>query len=153
MVAQPIPVEPGLFRAEREELAQVLDIAEKIRPVTERVSVPTDAGGPSEPARTRQMKATDTIPVQCLLTVDGGGDRVSLTLPLRSIPIAPPDVYELQTLGTVKGLKVTLRVSATGQGNLELQTNYIGLDASRALSYARFVDALKREDGRFTVSA
>lgn len=152
MVAQPIPIASGLFRAEREEPAQVLALPEKIRPATERVSVTTGAGGPAEAVTARRARAAD-VPTQCLLTVEYGDGKVSLTLPLRSIPIDPPNVYELETPGTVRGLKLAMRVSATGQGNLQLQTDYTGMEIGRALSYARFFDALKREDGRFTVSA
>lgn len=93
------------------------------------------------------------VPVQCLLVVEHGGEKISLNLPLRSIPIDPPNVYDLETPGTVRGFRLAMRVSVTGQGNLELQTDYTGLDVGRVLSYARFVDALKRKDGRFTVSA
>jgi len=151
MVAQPIPVAPGVFRAEREEPAQVLSLTEKIQPATNRVSVVTEASRPAE-AATAPRATTAGIPVQCLLAVEYGGEKTSLTLPLRTRPIAP-NVYDLETPGTVRGLNLAMRVSASGQGNLQLQTDYTGLEVGRALSYARFVDALKREEGKFTVSA
>lgn len=154
MVAQPIPIAPGLFRAEGEEPAQVLDLTQRIRPSTERVSVTARAGRPSESATARQpARPTDALPMQCLLAVEGGAGRVSLTLPMRSTPVDPPSVYEFETPCTVRGLKLYIRVSADGQGALQVETDYTGLDASRALSYARFLDALRWEDGRFTVSA
>lgn len=153
MVAQPIPVAPGVFRAKREEPAQVLDLTEKIRPATELVSVATSSGRPAAKAVPASRTKAVNVPAQCLLTVEHSDGKASLTLPLLSIPIDPPNVYELETPGTVRGLKLAMRVSATGQGNLQLQTDYTGLDIGRALSYAQFVDALKREDGRFTVSA
>src|SRR5215204_6053421 len=151
MVAQPIPVAPGAFRAEREEPVQVLPLPETIQSATENVWVSTTSGGPIEEATARRATAADA-PMQCLLTVDYGDEKVSLTLPLRSIPMDPPNEYYLETPGTVRGFRLAMRVSATGQGNLQLQTDYTGLDAGRILSYARFVDALRREEGRFTVS-
>jgi uncharacterized protein (DUF433 family) len=144
MVAQPIPVAPGVFQAERQEPARVLNLSERIRSAAERVSVPTGPGMPSPIA---------DILVQCLLTVEAGDEQVSLTLPMRSVPIDPPNIYYLETPGTVRGIKLAMRVSATGQGNLQLQTDYTGLETGRILSYARFANALRREEGKFTVSA
>lgn len=151
MVAQPIPLAPGVFRAEREEPAQVLPLTQEIRPATERASVVTGSGRPAETVARRATMSD--IPTQCLLTVEYDGEKVSLTLPLRSIPIDSPNVYDLETPGTVRGLKLAMRVSASGQGNLQLQTDYTGLDVDRILSYARFVDALRAQHGSFTVSA
>lgn len=151
MVAQPIPVAPGVFRADHEEPALELSLAEKIQPATDPLSVATKAGHASETTAARRATLAD-IPVQCLLVVEYGSEKTSLTLPLRTIPIAP-DVYDIKTPGTVRGLKLAMRVSASGQGSLQLQTDYTGLEVGRALSYARFVDALKREAGKFTVSA
>jgi hypothetical protein len=130
----------------------VLPLPEKIQSATESVWVATRSGGPIEAATVRRATAAD-VPTQCLLTVDYGDEKVSLTLPLRSMPIDPPNTYYLETPGTVQGFKLAMRISATGQGNLQLQTDYTGLDAGMILSYARFVDALRREEGRFTVSA
>lgn len=72
---------------------------------------------------------------------------------MRSIPIDPPNVYDLETPGTVRGIKLAIRVSANMRGNLEMQTNYTGLDVDKVISYARFANALRREKGMFTVSA
>jgi hypothetical protein len=152
MVIQPIPIPPGLFKADREELAQILPLTERVRPVTEPASVTTGAGPSVQTANARQARA-DQIPVQCLLTVEDGDKKVSLTLPMRSVPIDPPNVYDLETPGTVPGIKLALRVSTNKRGALQLQTNYIGLDVDRILSYARFAYALRREQGIFVVSA
>lgn len=151
MVAQPIPVAPGVFRADHEEPALELSLAEKIQPATDSLSVTTEAGRATETTAARRATMVD-IPVQCLLVVEYGSEKTSLTLPLRTIPIAP-NVYDIKTPGTVRGLKLAMRVSASGQGSLQLQTDYTGLEVGRAQSYARFVDALKREAGKFTVSA
>jgi hypothetical protein len=91
--------------------------------------------------------------VQCLLVVEDGGEKVSLTLPMRSTPVDPPDTYYLETTGTVRGIRLAMCGAASGQGSLQLETDYTGLNATNALSYARFVTALKRAEGRFTVSA
>ncbi len=149
MVAQPIPV--PRFRAEHEEPAWVLPLTE-VRPAAGRVSVRTGPGSDGDPA-TRPRPTAANLPVQCLLVVEDGRERVSLTLPMRSTPVDPPDTYYLETPGTVRGIRLAMRVSAAGQGTLQLETNYTGLDAAKALSYARFIAALKRMEGRFTVSA
>jgi hypothetical protein len=44
--------------------------------------------------------------VQCLLVVEDDDEKTSLTLPMRRIPIDLPDVYELATPGTVRGIKL-----------------------------------------------
>jgi len=93
------------------------------------------------------------MPVQCLLTVEHADKKVSLTLPMRSVPIDPPNVYDLETPRTVRGIKLALRVSANMQGTLQLRTNYTGLDVDKILSYARFANALRWEQGIFVVSA
>lgn len=149
MVAQPIPV--PRFRAEREEPARVLPLTE-VRPAAGRVSVRTGSGGDGAPA-TVPRATIRNLPVRCLLVVEGGGERVSLTLPMRSTPVEPPDTYHMETPGTVRGIRLAMSVSAAGQGTLQLETDYTGLDAARAASYARFVAALERREGRFTVSA
>lgn len=95
----------------------------------------------------------ENIPVRCLLMIEQDREKTSLMLPLRSILVDPPNVYDLETPGTVQGIELTMRVSATDQGNLQLQTDYAGLEIGRALSYARFVAALKGKDGTFTISA
>src|SRR5215210_2045947 len=153
MVAQPIPVPPGVFQADREEPAQILDLNERIRSAAQRVSVPTGPGLHSPEAASARRATMADILVQCLLTVEYGDERVSLTLPMRSVPIDPPNVYYLETPGTVRGIKLAMHVSVTDRGNLQLQTNYVGLETGRILSYARFADALRREEGRFAVSA
>jgi len=95
----------------------------------------------------------DQLPVQCLLTLDDDEEKVSLTLPMRVIAIDPDNVYELETPATVKGIRLVVRVSADKRGALEMQTNYTGLDAGQALSYARFANALRKVQGSFVVSA
>lgn len=151
MVSQPIPVAPGDFKAGREEPEQILDVTEEIRPAQEHVSVVTGVGHHTETATARQTRVNP--PVQCLLTVEHGSEKTSLTLPLRSTPVDPPNVYDLETPGTVQGLRIGMRVSATEQGTFQLDADYSGLEVGRALSYARFVDALKNGEGRFTIAA
>ena len=149
MVAQPIPV--PRFQAESEEPVQVLPLTE-VRPATGRVSVRTRPGGDGAPA-TVPSATIANLPVRCLLVVEDGGEKVSLTLPMRSTPVDSPDTYYMETPGAVRGLRLAMRVSAAGQGSLQLETDYTGLDVARATSYARFVAALKGREGRFTVSA
>ncbi len=119
-----------------------------MRPVAENTAVVTGAGPSIETANARRARA-DQKPVQCLLNVDSGDEKVSLTLPMRSIPIDPPHVYDLETPGTVRGIKLAMRVSISIQGTLEMQTNYTGLDVDKIISYARFANALRRDQGTF----
>ncbi len=93
------------------------------------------------------------LPVQCLLAVEDEGGKVSLTLPMRYTPMDVLDMHYLEIPRTVQGIRLAMRVSGAGQGTLQLETDYTGLDVTRALAYARFVAALKRPEGRFTVSA
>ena len=149
MVAQPIPV--PRFQAESEEPVRVLPLTE-IRPAADRVSVPTGPGDAGE--RSTVPGATiANLPVQCLLAVEGGGERASLTLPMRTAPTGPPGGYHMETPGTVRGIRLAMSISAAGQGTLQLETDYTGLESGRALAYARFVAALKRAEGLFTISA
>lgn len=150
MVAQPIPVPPGVFQAEREEPARVLPFT-KVRSHTDRVSVSTGPGRDVKAATVQRATAVN-LPVQCLLVVDEAGEKVSLTLPMRRTPVDLPGVYYLETPRTVPGIWLAMRISAAGQGTLQLKTDYTGLDVARVISYARFVAALKRTEGRFTVS-
>jgi uncharacterized protein (DUF433 family) len=90
--------------------------------------------------------------LRCLLVVENGSEKVSLTLPMRSTPVDLPDTYYLETPRTVRGMWLSMGVFAGGQGTLQVETDYTALHASRALAYARFVAALKRAEGRFTVS-
>lgn len=78
---------------------------------------------------------------------------MSLTLPMRSAPVDPPNTYYMETPGTVRGIWLAIHASATGQGTLQFERNYTGLDTAKALAYARFIDSLKNEEGRFSVSA
>ena len=149
MLAQPIPV--PRFQAEREEPARGLPLAE-VRPAADSVSVRTGPNGGGVPAVLPRATIADP-PVQCLLVVEDDGEQTSLTLPMRSAEVGPPGTYYLETPRTVRGLRLAMRVSEAGQGTLQFETNYTGLDVSRAASYARFVAALKRRGGRFTVSA
>ncbi len=149
MVAQPIPV--PRFQAEHEEPARVLPLTE-IRPATGHVSVRTGPSGVGSPATAPRADITN-LPVRCLLVVEDEGEKVSLTLPMRCTPVDSPDTYNIETPGTVRGIRLAMSVSVTGQGSLQLQTDYTGLETSRALAYARFVAALKGAEGLFTVSA
>ena len=149
MVAQPIPV--SRFQAEREEPARALPLT-GVRPAADSVSVRTGSDGEGGPAAVPRATISDP-PVQCLLVVEDGDEEASLTLPMRSAQVGPPGTYHLETPRTVRGLRLAMRVSEAGQGTLQLETDYTGLDVSRAASYARFVAALKRRRGRFTVSA
>src|SRR5215210_3665418 len=156
MVAQPIPV--SRFRAEHEEPARVLPITE-VRPAAGRVSVRTGPDGDGDPATVPGATTTvpeaamiSDLPLRCLLVVEAGGERVSLTLPMHVMKVDPPAPYYLETSRTVRGLRLVMRFSKSGRGDLQLETDYTGLDATKAYSYARFVAALNRREGRFTVS-
>lgn len=149
MVAQPIPV--PRFQAEREDPARVLSLTE-IRTATERVSLRTKLGS-DEASVVAPRAAVARLPVRCLLVVEDGGEKTSLTLPMRSTPVDPPYTYYMETPGTVRGLRLAINVSDAEQGTLQLETDYTGLEATLAASYARFVAALKRSEGTFTVSA
>ena len=152
MVAQPIPV--PRFRAEHEEPARVLPITE-VRPAAGRVSVRTGPDGDGDPATVPEAAMIRDLPVRCLLAVEDEAERVSLVLPMRVVsPVDPLAPYYAETPGTVRGFRLAVRVSESGQGALQLETDYTDLDAAEAYSYARFVAALKRpREGRFTVSA
>lgn len=149
MVAQPIPV--PRFQAEHEEPVRVLALT-GIRPATNRVSVRTGPGDEGGAATVPRATITN-LPVRCLLVAEGKGEKVSLTLPMRYTPVDPAGTHHFETPRTVRGLRLAMRVSAAGPGTLQLETDYTGLDAARALAYARFVVALKGSEGRFTVSA
>jgi hypothetical protein len=105
MVAQPIPVAPGLFKSYREEPPETIAFPTRVNTVTESTSVVTGSGSSVETGNARRAKA-DQPPVQCLLVVEDDDEKTSLTLPMRRIPIDLPDVYELATPGTVRGIKL-----------------------------------------------
>jgi hypothetical protein len=149
MVAQPIPV--PRFQAEHEEPVRVLPLTE-VRPAAGRVSVRTRPGG-DEALATVPEETTSDLPVRFLLAMEDGGERVSLSLRMHVTQGDPPTPYYLETPGTVRGLRLAMRFSESGQGDLQLETDYTGLDAAKAYSYARFVAALKRREGIFRVLA
>jgi uncharacterized protein (DUF433 family) len=149
MVAQLIPV--PRFQAEHEEPIRVLPLTE-VRPAAGRVSVRTRPGGEGALA-TVPEETTSDLPVRFLLAVEDGGERVSLSLRMHVTQGDPPTPYYLETPGTVRGLRLAMRFSESGQGDLQLETDYTGLDAAKAYSYARFVAALKRREGIFRVLA
>jgi hypothetical protein len=87
-----------------------------------------------------------TRPMRCRLTVEGGGDPVSLDLPLKYDPEAAPD-FRLRTPDGAQGVEFVLNARPDGQATFNLDVRYAGLPVGRALSYVRFLRALYREEG------
>ncbi len=87
-----------------------------------------------------------TRPMRCRLTVERGDDPVSLDLPLKYDPEAAPD-FRLRTPDDAQGVEFVLNARPDRQAILNLDVRYAGLPVGRAISYARFLRALYREEG------
>lgn len=84
--------------------------------------------------------------VHCRFSIEGGDEPNSLDLPLKYDPEATPD-FRLRTTEDVQGIEFVLNARPNAQSTVNLHVRYVGLPVDKALSYARFLHALFREEG------
>ncbi len=102
---------------------------------------------PPELARRVVQEALSlTRPMHCRLIVESGDESVFLDLPLMYDPKAAPD-FRLRTPEGLESVEFVLNVRPDGQATANLHVRYAGVPVDRALSYARFLQALYREEG------
>ena len=85
-------------------------------------------------------------PVRSRLTVETGGEQVTLSLPLEYAPEAQSG-FRLQTPESSQGFEFLMDARPDGQVKINLSVRYASLPVGRALSYARFFYALHGEEG------
>jgi hypothetical protein len=153
MVTPLIPVAPGTpFEAERYELIDGLQPDTRSLPLT-RQNLVTSGSERTFMRETVRRATLANPPVLCLLAVDFGDGPVSLTLPMSVDSSGAPRTYLLETPGTVPGLELRMRLSSEDmRAEFSITTDYAGVSVDKVVSYARFAEALRREQGLFKVS-
>lgn len=84
-------------------------------------------------------------PVDVRFTVEGAGVSASLELPLRAEKRTRD--ARLSTPKGTEGIQFVLEFGTDGKGRLEFNVRYAGLPLDKALTYARFLNALHSPEG------
>lgn len=84
------------------------------------------------------------------LTVEDGVKSTSVELTLR-VELRGADGFRIETADSTQDMEFVLDIGTEGQATLNLDVRYTGLPVEKALTYARFMNALHSDQGALSV--